>query len=446
MRIPRLSELRRAALGLVAATLLVVGAPLHAAAQADPTDWYVNDDPRLEGPNQYWYWGQTGMGYGTNNYRYTYAIGGDAQRENWAVWDMGARIGRQELQVYVPCNHATATVTYEIQIGASSHRSEVAQLHECGQNQWTSLGEFDANGNNVTVVLADNASQHHWAQNGLVWSSIGVDAIRARCASSCGIDGRPLPPTGLSVATAPHSLDRVRVTLEWDAAVGPPVDSYRIVYSLGFLSWPFESRTTSHSVHAPVHRTYEIAVIAVNSAGESDAVRTSVTTTLEPAPMPSGDRISSADPHDYEYGFGWCPDAADRWNMVQRQCTSYVAWRLNDAGIPFHNTYDNNGAGQLPWSCTTWCGRKWGNAAQWADAARAVDIAVDQQPRRGSVAQWTTTAFGHVAYVERVEDDGNTIVISDSNGDGSCNLRTEVTIRRTDSNWPSNFIHFEQIR
>ena len=335
---------------------------------------------------------------------------------------MGNRIGRQELQVFVPCNHAVATVTYEIRTGAASHQREVRQYDECGHRQWTSLGQFDANGSNVTVTLADNASRQHHARHGLFWASFGVDAIRARCVASCDTERPPSTPTGLSITTSPHSNGSVLISLEWEAPEGPRADSYRIVYSLGDRHWSFDSRTNSHQVQATQDLTFGVAVSALNDAGESGAVRATVSTLLEAEPVPenppSGDRVSLADPSDYEYGFDGCPMwPGDQWGMVQRQCTSYVAWRLHDAGIPFHNTrYNNNGAGQLPWSCTGWCGHKWGHAAQWDEAARAVGIAVDQEPRRGAVAQWTNTSTGHVAYVERVEDSGNTIVVSDSNG------------------------------
>ena len=55
----------------------------------------MNDNPTLFGPQQFWFHGASGHGYGTNNYRYTYATGGDPSPNNWARWNMGSRVGRQ---------------------------------------------------------------------------------------------------------------------------------------------------------------------------------------------------------------------------------------------------------------------------------------------------------------------------------------------------------------
>ena len=51
--------------------------------------------------------------------------------------------------------------------------------------------------------------------------------------------------------------------------------------------------------------------------------------------------------------------------------------------------------------------------------------------------------FGHVAYVESVSADGNTITITEMNwGTPWCHHRTR-TLTRGQSGWPNNFIHFE---
>ncbi len=651
---------------LTTASLLLLVMPVAAAGQTSQAAWYVNDNPRLEGPAESWYTGQAGEGYGSNNYRYTYAIGDAAQPDNSAVWEMGQRVGRQEVQAFIPCNHAVATVTYEIRAGSASYRSEVRQFDECGHRAWTSLGRFETDGQTVTITLADNASRQHHDRDGYFWSSFGADAIRMRCVSRCGNEARtPSVPTGLSYSVEPYEAqaNRVLITLEWQAATSPAANEYHIAYSRGAQSWTFTSPTSRHQVIAPPDVNYNIAVSARNSAGTSRAARTTVSTSPREAPSqsfwndvgnpsvgqsrlldlyreaadlqcssgpiqwnhiasvamqesthgqtqhrtsdvlppstgneefdvrpqitprgsvrgpmqiqpsvweqdiwgsgggfrakvppglratgygtnqafpdinnmkaaahgaaaflchlagiageeggvghgtelvdpamcafafyysgpgkcveklhrtndpnnptirdyaeevqarsqryigagtvtvgqhPSGARVSDADPQDYPHGFGGCVSDADSWNMVQRQCTSYVAWRLNDAGIPFHNTsYDNNGSGLLPHSCTSWCGHKWGHAAQWDEAALAVGIAVDGNPSRGAVAQWTGSLYGHVAYVERVSNNGDTIVISDSNGGGTCGLRPSVTLNRGDPGWPDNFIHFEATR
>ena len=168
---------------MLLATLLVpvaVSSPVQAQSQ---TSWYVNDNPTLFGPQQFWFQGASGHGYGTNNYRYTYAIGGDPSANNWARWNMVSRVGRQEIQVYVPSNHATATVNYNVTIGGSTSKVRVAQRQARG---WHSLGSWNTNGANVVVAVYDNDAEHHHERNGLASSSIGVDAIRMRCVSNCG--------------------------------------------------------------------------------------------------------------------------------------------------------------------------------------------------------------------------------------------------------------------
>lgn len=98
-------------------------------------------------------------------------------------------------------------------------------------------------------------------------------------------------------------------------------------------------------------------------------------------------------------------------------CTNYVAFRLAQRGVP--------NPGNL------------GNGDQWAGNARAKGIAVDQTPRVGAVAQWTR--INHVAYVDGVSADGNTIWISESHYGGGSDRRA---INRGSGAWPQNFIHF----
>ena len=176
---------------MLLATLLVpvaVSSPLQAQSQ---TSWSVNDNPTLFGPQQFWFHGASGHGYGTNNYRYTYAIGGDPSANNWARWNMGSRVGQQEIQVYVPSNHATATVNYNVTIGGSTSRVRVAQN---GTRGWYSLGNWNTNGANVVIAVYDNDAEQHHERNGLASSSIGVDAIAMRCVSNCGSSSPPPPP------------------------------------------------------------------------------------------------------------------------------------------------------------------------------------------------------------------------------------------------------------
>ncbi|GGA57983.1 hypothetical protein GCM10007416_33990 [Kroppenstedtia guangzhouensis] len=117
---------------------------------------------------------------------------------------------------------------------------------------------------------------------------------------------------------------------------------------------------------------------------------------------------------------------ADRWGFYIRQCTSFVAWRLNQAGIPFHNTMK---------------GGRFGNAENWADNARRLGYTVNNKPAVGAVAQWNAGAFGHsgyghVAYVTAV--DGSKITIEEYNY-----KRFSYSRRTLPASQVSNYIHFQ---
>jgi surface antigen len=101
-------------------------------------------------------------------------------------------------------------------------------------------------------------------------------------------------------------------------------------------------------------------------------------------------------------------ESVDPWNFYFRECTSYAAWRLNQAGIAFSSSYG---------------GVHWGNANNWDDAARALaatpgfgHVTVDSTPSVGDVAQSNGGAFGHVAYVVAVNGDG-TVDVEEYNYD-----------------------------
>lgn len=114
------------------------------------------------------------------------------------------------------------------------------------------------------------------------------------------------------------------------------------------------------------------------------------------------------------------------WGMGSgHDCTNYVAWKLSTNGVQRPRTNP-------------------GNAADWAENARADGYLVDGIPSVGSVAQWDAFAAGnplegHVAYVERVNDDGTILVSEDAwHADGSGPLRFRIV----DAATVSNFIHY----
>jgi surface antigen len=112
----------------------------------------------------------------------------------------------------------------------------------------------------------------------------------------------------------------------------------------------------------------------------------------------------------------------DEWGMYEGQCTSWVAYRLNELnGIAFTNQYDGEGT--------------WGNASNWGPHARKLGIAVNGTPAVGSVAWYS---YGHVAYVDYVNSP-TSVVISEMNYDydNGFDVRTITTA----NGWPTDFIH-----
>lgn len=94
--------------------------------------------------------------------------------------------------------------------------------------------------------------------------------------------------------------------------------------------------------------------------------------------------------NDYPYS---CIDCVDPWNFYTRECTSFVAWRMNHQyGINFYNTMG---------------GGRWGNAGNWDDNGRALGYTVDHVPTPGSIAEFDpyvggAGSVGHVALVASV--------------------------------------------
>ena len=122
-----------------------------------------------------------------------------------------------------------------------------------------------------------------------------------------------------------------------------------------------------------------------------------------------------------------CPQdqGIDKWSFYKCNCTSYVAHKLNEDGIPFSNAYK---------------GVQWSNGGNWGVAAEQAGLTVNMSPQVGDAVFWTAANIGnvgHIAYVEGVNGDG-TIEVSEYNWkeDFQYYERTE------DINDVSGFIHF----
>src|SRR5206468_3801753 len=84
----------------------------------------------------------------------------------------------------------------------------------------------------------------------------------------------------------------------------------------------------------------------------------------------------------------------DSWQYPNRQCTSFVAWRLHS-----RNGYE------MPIGI--------GNANIWDDYYRARGVRVDLSPAVGSIAQTDAGELGHVAWVKAVGT--NIVTVEDYN-------------------------------
>ena len=133
------------------------------------------------------WWNATDSGYGGSmNYTYTSAV---SYVDNWARWRLTfAKAGKHRVDVWIPAQHAGATVTYKIKHGGSVSTVKVNQ--KVYSNKWVKLGEWDFKGDcDEWVVLEDS--------QGVKGIQMGVDAIRVtpagqppKCPASCS-DNNP---------------------------------------------------------------------------------------------------------------------------------------------------------------------------------------------------------------------------------------------------------------
>lgn len=110
----------------------------------------------------------------------------------------------------------------------------------------------------------------------------------------------------------------------------------------------------------------------------------------------------------------------DSWGYYNRECTSFVAWRL----------HSRNGF-EMPWAI--------GDASNWGTWASAHGYAVNMTPAVGSVAWWNLG--DHVAWVESVSTDGSSVTIEEYNYD----LMGDYNERTISTGSVSGYIHFKDI-
>ncbi len=129
-----------------------------------------------------------------------------------------------------------------------------------------------------------------------------------------------------------------------------------------------------------------------------------------------------------DYWYCYNNAIADKWNFVVKQCTSFVAFRLNEVnGVPFGNSYG---------------GVRWGDARNWKAAAISRGIKVDMTPAKGSVYWVDKGTYGHVAWVSAVN--GDKVTIEDYNL-GHPNNPGVYNRRPVDANTASGYIHIKDL-
>ena len=140
----------------------------------------------------------------------------------------------------------------------------------------------------------------------------------------------------------------------------------------------------------------------------------------------ASDASASGDDYPYRHAtncasqfgkYSWCVDENggggftdaeqySAWGFAYRNCTDFVAWRMNKTnGVTF----------------TNWMGGgRWSHAYNWDDNARSLGYPVNGTPAVGAIAQTDGAAgsFGHVAWVSAVNSNG-TVTIEDYNNAGT---------------------------
>ncbi|WP_265445939.1 CHAP domain-containing protein [Flexivirga meconopsidis] len=82
------------------------------------------------------------------------------------------------------------------------------------------------------------------------------------------------------------------------------------------------------------------------------------------------------------------------YGFAKDQCTAFAAFRVAD----------RLGIGDF---ANDWRGQHFGDAGNWDDAARGAGLVVDTQPVVGGIAVNDVHKVGHVAYINKVYDDGS---------------------------------------
>jgi surface antigen len=143
---------------------------------------------------------------------------------------------------------------------------------------------------------------------------------------------------------------------------------------------------------------------------------------------------------DHYAGSTYCPGICvpDVWNFYRRECTSFVAWRINrDAGninLTTSDPFQNNTVFDVPVPGNP---PRLSDAVNWAYKLQLMGYAVNNTPYVGDIAYFN---YGHVAYVNSVNQNG-TVNIEEYNMYTNCNNIGIYSYRTTRAD---KYIHIRQ--
>ena len=310
------------------------------------TSWTVNDSPSLYGPSTSWWqvtnsdYSVSAEGYGSH-YHYTYSIGGESSPDNWAQWDMGSRVGRQQINVYVPKRNATATVKYRIY--KSSGLIAQPTLNQQQAYGWYNLGTYDFDDGTVSIVVNDNEAFPHYDNCSIkAYCKVGVDAIRMKCVSRCTTATFPETPRGLNAVVGGAG----ELVVRWmppSGNGGSPLLGYEMTYYIdpdganNPRTLQLGSGVMSYTLTGLVDDTkYLIGLAAVNSVGTGlGAVTTATTGSTVTAPdRPRNLRVDAND--DGSLTVKWTVPESVGGAPVTRYRVSY-----GNSSTAYRNAYVN---------------------------------------------------------------------------------------------------------
>ena len=291
-------------------------------------------------------------------------------------------------------------------------------------------------------------------------------------AMSHGMDIGEVRRLGGSLQTSAGSIDdlikRIETAIAGPAWVGRDASTFRGTW------WPEHRahlKEMSETLHGLGQSALNNASEQEQASGVSGGVAGGAPTESETPPsvseVPQGPGTSIEMPQDGNLRSRF----VEFWNVDGRvpgfdrngftngsggNCTSYVAWRLNDLA-------HENG---LDWSINNWTigGATIGNyvadggtyggqglarlsdAMYWSDAAATLESPTDGIPTPGSVAWWSSegsdSAFGqdagHVAVVTSVDPSSGAVTVEESSYGGEA---FKVTTYQKGDKYPTGFIH-----